>query len=261
MDHPTSYARIRRADGVAATASWLPDGTLVVDGRTVSPEDVTWLPPVVPTKVVCVGFNYRPHADEMSQDLPEEPLVFFKPPSALIAAGDEIVRPSPDVRRLDYEGELVVVMGRRARNVSEADALDHVEGLTVGNDVTAREYQVPGSQWTQAKGYDTFAPLGPTVVRTQEWAGRRIETRLNGTVVQSSTTDRMIFSVPRIICWVSAIMTLEPGDVIYTGTPAGVGPMADGDHVQVTVEGIGTLHNTVVAHERALEPQALTAGA
>jgi 2-keto-4-pentenoate hydratase/2-oxohepta-3-ene-1,7-dioic acid hydratase in catechol pathway len=140
-----------------------------------------------------------------------------------------------------------VVMGRRARGVPEGEALDYVQGLTVGNDVTAREFQTPGSQWTRAKGYDTFAPIGPCLVHTTEWSGRKLETRVNGRVVQSAVTDQLIVGIPKLIAVISAVMTLEPGDVILTGTPAGVGAMNDGDVIEVEIEGIGCLCNVVVS--------------
>jgi len=255
VNGPTSYARIRVADGSVLTADYSPDGTLNAAGRVYRAEEIQYLPPASPTKLVCVGLNYRAHADEMAESLPDEPLLFFKPPSALAAFGEPIVRPVGVTSRLDYEGELVVVMARRTTRVSEASALEYVEGLTIGNDVTARQFQVPGSQWTRAKGYDTFAPVGPAIVRTTDWSGRGVETRLNGGLVQSSTTDRMIFGVPTLISWISSIMTLEPGDLIFTGTPSGVGPMNDGDVVEVTVEGIGCLRNTVIASEVLFDKQ------
>ncbi len=186
-------------------------------------------------------------------EVPSEPLVFFKPPSSVLAHGEPILRP-PDVHRLDYEGELAVVIGTRTHGVSAANALDCVAGLTIGNDVTAREYQTPGSQWTRAKGYDTFAPLGPCIVQSREWSGRAIETRVNGTTVQSSSTDMLIFDVPTLISFASRIMTLEPGDVIFTGTPKGVGPVNDGDVIEVSIEGIGTLRNPVRAATGESEP-------
>lgn len=240
-----SYARARLADGSIRLGELLDDGSFAAaDGGPHDPSDIEILPPVIPSKLVCVGFNYHAHADEMTAPVPDEPLLFMKPPSSVVAHGEAIRRP-PGCERLDYEGELAVVIGREARRVSADEALECVEGLTIANDATARQYQTPGSQWTKAKGYDTFAPIGPSVVRSTEWSGRTIETRLNGTVVQSSTTDRLIFDVPTLIAVISSIMTLFPGDLILTGTPAGVGPMADGDVCEVTIEGIGTLRNVV----------------
>jgi len=182
----------------------------------------------------------------MNTELPDEPLLFFKPASALTGHKSFIARP-PEVQNPDYEGELAVVISRQARRVPAKSALEYVDGLTIANDVTARQYQLPGTQWTRAKGYDTFAPVGPCVLRSTEWSGRRIETRVNGTVAQSSSTDLLIFDVPTLIEWVSSIMTLEPGDLIFTGTPKGVGPMSDGDVVEITIEGIGTLRNSLEA--------------
>lgn len=239
-----------------------PDGTEVVgqivgdaahaNGFSYPLASIRFLVPVKPTKVVCVGLNYLDHIDEIGMERPTEPLLFLKPLSSLTAHAEPIIRP-PDVTRLDYEGELAVVIGRRATRVSRRDALDYVGGLTIANDVTAREYQVPGSQWTRAKGYDTFAPVGPWLVTTTDWSGRRIETRVNSELVQSSTTDRLIFDVPTLVSHVSSIMTLEPGDVILTGTPRGVGPVANGDVIEIAIEGIGVLRN-YVATERAAQP-------
>jgi 2-keto-4-pentenoate hydratase/2-oxohepta-3-ene-1,7-dioic acid hydratase in catechol pathway/enamine deaminase RidA (YjgF/YER057c/UK114 family) len=244
---PGNVARFMTTDGAVLTGE-LADGTARADGSSYSLAEVHFLPPTVPTKVLCVGLNYLDHIEEIGDDIgmkrPTEPVLFLKPPSSVVGHQEPIVRPL-GVSRLDYEGELAVVIGRRASNVTASEALDYVAGLTIANDVTAREYQVPGSQWTRAKGYDTFAPLGPCMVRTADWSGRRIETRVNSRVVQSSSTDRLIFDVPTLISYASSIMTLEPGDVILTGTPRGVGPLEDGDVVEIEVEGIGMLRNHV----------------
>jgi len=248
----TNYARILLPDGTVATGALSEEGSVDAGGVNHEPGSFTFLPPVVPTKLVCAGFNYRAHANEMAEAVPDAPLIFFKPPSAVVGHEATITRPPSVVSRMDYEGELVVVIGRRARDVPAADALSYVEGLTIGNDVTARQFQVAGAQWTRAKGYDTFAPIGPAVWRTTEWAGRALETRLNGKVVQSATTDRLIFDVPTLIAWISSIMTLEQGDLIMTGTPSGVGPMEDGDVVEIAIEGLGCLRNTVGATQPVL---------
>ncbi len=237
-------ARFRTDAGEIVEGEYLDDGPVSVGGDPVTSTG-HFLPPSNPSKIVGVGLNYRDHPKELGMVLPPEPIIFLKPPTSLGGHETAIVRPA-GVTRLDYEGELVIVIGRRARRVSEGRALAYVEGLTIGNDVTARELQTPGSQWTRAKGYDTFAPIGPCLLATAEWSGRRLETRLNGTVVQSATTDRMVFGVPELIAFITEFMTLEPGDVIMTGTPAGVAPMADGDTVEVEIEGIGILRNTVV---------------
>lgn len=180
----------------------------------------------------------------MGNDLPKEPLLFFKPPSAVVATGDAIVYP-PQSSRVDYEGELGVVIGRRCRNVSRANAFDVVRGYTVVNDVTARDLQKSDVQWARAKGFDTFAPIGPYVVDGLDPAHLRIRTSLNGDVRQDASTEMLIFDVSTLIEFITAAFTLEPGDVIATGTPSGVGPMRPGDEVRVEIEGIGSLVNRV----------------
>ena len=201
---------------------------------------------LVPSKIIGIGVNYRAHAVEMGKGLPEEPLMFLKPRSALIGSGEPIVRPA-GYERVDYEGELGVVIGQRARGVSRAQALDVVMGFVCINDVTVRDLQKKDGQWTRAKGFDTFCPLGPKIVAGLDPANLAIRTRINGVVKQDSTTADLIFDVPAIIAFVSAHMTLEVGDVISTGTPSGVGNLSVGDQVEVEIEGIGTLHNTVIA--------------
>jgi 2-keto-4-pentenoate hydratase/2-oxohepta-3-ene-1,7-dioic acid hydratase in catechol pathway len=240
---PGNVVRFIMPDGAEAVGE-LADGSVTANGSSYPVADIRFLVPVVPTKVICVGLNYLDHIDEIGMDRPAEPLLFLKPPSSLVAHAEPIIRP-PDVNRLDYEGELAVVIGRRASRVTPREALAYVAGLTIANDVTAREYQVPGSQWTRAKGYDTFAPVGPCLVKSTDWSGRRIETRVNARLVQSSSTDRLIFDVPTLVSHASSIMTLEPGDVILTGTPRGVGPVANGDVIEISVEGIGVLRNHV----------------
>jgi 2-keto-4-pentenoate hydratase/2-oxohepta-3-ene-1,7-dioic acid hydratase in catechol pathway len=199
-----------------------------------------------PTKIIGVGLNYRAHAEEMKKPLPEEPLLFLKPPSALIGSDDPIVRPRGSWREIHYEGELAVVIGRRGHRVTRDRALDHVAGYTCMNDVTVRELQRKDVQYTRAKGFDSFAPAGPKVVAGLDPSRLRIETRLNGVVKQRSTTADMIFDVPTIIAFVSRVMTLEEGDIITTGTPPGVGPLFAGDIVEVEIEGIGVLRNPVI---------------
>jgi 2-keto-4-pentenoate hydratase/2-oxohepta-3-ene-1,7-dioic acid hydratase in catechol pathway len=214
-------------------------------------EAVTLLAPVVPTKVVCVGLNYRAHIAESvtavpGGEPPAEPLLFLKPPSAVVGPGAAIVRP-PRVTRLDPEGEMAVVIGRRARRVPAAAALDHVAGVTCLNDVSARNFQRSDGQWTRAKGFDTFAPLGPWVAAGLDPSDLAIECRVNGARRQAARTSDLLFGVPVLVAHVSSIMTLEPGDVIATGTPAGVAPIVPGDRVEVEVEGVGVLVNTVEA--------------
>ena len=214
---------------------------------------VRLLPPVVPTKIVCVGLNYRAHVAESQSVLPgtaerTEPLLFLKPPSAVIASGEAIRYPR-GVTRLDPEAELAVVIGRRARDVATSDALAHVAGYTCFNDVSARNYQRADGQWTRAKGFDTFAPIGPWIATGLEPAGLEVECRVNGTRRQHGNTADLTYSIPFLIAFISAIMTLEPGDVIATGTPAGVAPVEPGDRIEVEVSGVGVLVNRVEAVE------------
>jgi 2-keto-4-pentenoate hydratase/2-oxohepta-3-ene-1,7-dioic acid hydratase in catechol pathway len=201
---------------------------------------------LVPSKIVGIGLNYHAHAREMGKGLPPEPLMFLKPRSAMVPNGGEIERPS-GYERVDYEGELGVVIARRARRVSVAEALDVVMGFTCINDVTVRDLQKKDVQYTRAKGFDTFCPLGPEIVAGLDPARLRLQTRVNGVVRQDSSTSDLIFDVPTVISFVSQHMTLEPGDVICTGTPAGVGNLTPGDVVEVEIEGIGVLRNHVVA--------------
>jgi 2-keto-4-pentenoate hydratase/2-oxohepta-3-ene-1,7-dioic acid hydratase in catechol pathway len=208
--------------------------------------DVELLAPCRPSKIVCVGRNYAEHATEMGNEPPKEPLLFFKPPSAVLDPGAAIVYPRQS-NRVDFEGELGVVLGRRCRNVSRTSASDYVLGFTVVNDVTARDLQKSDGQWARAKGFDTFAPIGPWIVSDLDWRRLRLTTRLNGSVKQDASTESMLFDVPALIEYISAAFTLEPGDVIATGTPSGVGPMQPGDTVAVEIAGIGTLTNRIIA--------------
>ena len=207
--------------------------------------DVKLLAPVIPrSKVVAVGRNYRDHAAEMGNEVPAEPLLFFKPNTSVIGPGDTIVLP-PQSEQVDFEGELAVVIGSIAKNVAAADASSVIFGYTVANDVTARDLQKKDGQWARAKGFDTFCPLGP-VIETEFVVGNQvIGTRVNEQIRQAGSLADLVHSVPAIIEYVTAAFTLLPGDVILTGTPAGVGPIVSGDSVEVTVEGIGTLVNPV----------------
>lgn len=209
------------------------------DGRTESVR-------IAPSKIVGIGQNYRAHAAEMGKGIPTEPLMFLKPPSALLAPGQAIVRPA-GYARVDYEGELGVLIGRRARQVGVDDALAHVAGYLCINDVTVRDLQAKDGQWTRAKGFDTFCPVGPRVVADLDPRDLRITTRVNGVVRQDSRTSDLIFDVATLIAFVSRHMTLEPGDLISTGTPAGVGNLAVGDEVEVEIDGVGSLRNPVSA--------------
>jgi 2-keto-4-pentenoate hydratase/2-oxohepta-3-ene-1,7-dioic acid hydratase in catechol pathway len=196
-------------------------------------------------KIVCVGRNYLEHARELGNEVPERPLLFLKPPSSLIANGEAIVLP-PESSRVEHEGEIAVVIGRRGRHVAEADAWDYVAGFAPLNDVTARDLQKTDGQWTRAKGFDSFCPLGEMVPLAQVDAARlEVICRVNGEVRQHGRVGDMAFSIPQLIAAISAVMTLEPGDVIATGTPAGVSPLAEGDVVEVEIPGVGRISNPV----------------
>ena len=212
------------------------------------PAGARLLPPCSPSKIVCVARNYAEHAKELGNQPPSDLLVFMKPPSSLIASGDSIVYPKTS-ERVDYEGELGVVIGKRARHVQAADALGYVLGYTCVNDVTARDFQRKDGQWTRGKGFDTFCAVGPCIVPAGEidFRALRVRTFVNGEKKQDGSVTEMLFDVNAIIAYVSAFMTLEPGDLIATGTPPGVGPLQPGSKVQIDIEGIGVLQNTVIA--------------
>jgi 2-keto-4-pentenoate hydratase/2-oxohepta-3-ene-1,7-dioic acid hydratase in catechol pathway len=212
----------------------------IVDGQPQAPVDFA------PSKIVGIGQNYRAHALEMGKGIPEQPLMFLKPPSALIGDGAAIERPDGYLR-VDYEGELGVVIGRRARHVAVEDALAYALGYVCVNDVTVRDLQQKDGQWTRAKGFDSFCPVGPVIASGLDPRDLRITTRVNGAVKQDSRTSDLIFDVATLIAFVSRHMTLEVGDLISTGTPAGVGNLTVGDVVEVEIEGIGALRNPVVA--------------
>lgn len=222
--------------------------TLIFDSLEFPLSSVKFLPPVTPEKIIAVGLNYVDHANELHLPIPEEPVIFLKPPSAIIGHEDFIVLPKQS-KRVDYEGELAVVIKKRCKNVKEEKAQEFILGYTCFNDVTARDLQAKDVQWTRAKSFDTFAPLGPFIVELEDASKLRIETRINGIVKQKSNTSNMIFSVPTLVEFISSIMTLEAFDVIATGTPAGVGSLRAGDIVEVEIEKIGVLRNRVVGHE------------
>ena len=205
------------------------------------------LAPVSPSKIVCIGRNYREHAKELKHAVPTEPLIFLKPPSALLRPGGKILRPLSLSQRVDHEGELGVVMGKRCHGLREADDVRaFILGYTCVNDVTARDLQNKDGQWSRAKGFDTFCPAGPIVVSGLDpWKGIRVQTRVNGELRQDGITSDFLFPLDVIVRYISQVMTLEPGDLIATGTPAGVGPLQAGDTVEVTVEGVGSLRNPV----------------
>ncbi|WP_127793762.1 fumarylacetoacetate hydrolase family protein [Agromyces sp. LHK192] len=203
------------------------------------------LAPVIPrSKVIGIGRNYREHAAELGNETPTEPLLFLKPNTSVIGPGDAIVLP-PQSERVEFEGELAVIIGSIARNVREEDAADVIFGYTVSNDVTARDLQRSDPQWTRAKGFDTFCPLGPIVDTEVDLEHGTIETSVNGELKQQGRLADMVHPIPKLVAYASAVFTLLPGDVILTGTPAGVGPLASGDTVEVRIEGLGTLSNPV----------------
>jgi 2-keto-4-pentenoate hydratase/2-oxohepta-3-ene-1,7-dioic acid hydratase in catechol pathway len=222
-----------------------PFGPITFTGDRWALADVRLLSPFLPSKVVALGRNYADHAREMGNEAPETPLIFIKPSTSVIGEGDAIRLPASS-EEVHFEGELAVVIGTPARNVAPADALRHVFGFAAANDVTARDQQRADGQFTRAKGYDSFCPLGPWVETSIDASDRRIVTRVNGEVKQNARTSQMVHDIPAQIAFISAIMTLLPGDVILTGTPAGVGPIVAGDTVSVEIEGIGTLSNPVV---------------
>jgi 2-keto-4-pentenoate hydratase/2-oxohepta-3-ene-1,7-dioic acid hydratase in catechol pathway len=207
------------------------------------------LPPVNPSKIVCVGRNYREHAKELGNEVPAEILIFLKPPSSLLAPEGKIILPKLS-KRVDYEGELAVVIGQKCRNVTENEALSFVRGYTCANDVTARDLQKSDGQWTRGKGFDTFCPVGPVVSDEVTPEALSLETRVNGEVRQKGNTRDFIFPLREVIRYISSVMTLFPGDLILTGTPAGVGPLKEEDRVEVSIAGLGTLTNFVVAEGR-----------
>jgi 2-keto-4-pentenoate hydratase/2-oxohepta-3-ene-1,7-dioic acid hydratase in catechol pathway len=221
-----------------------------IDGDALGVDELKLLPPVVPSKIICVGRNYAEHAAELGNQVPLEPLIFLKPPSSLIGPDEPIVYPAIS-ERVDHEGELAVVIGQRARNLSEAEALAVVYGYTLANDVTARDLQKSDGQWTRGKGFDTFCPVGPWIDTTFDPANRQVRCLVNDEVRQDGNTALMIYSLPRVLAHVSRFMTLEPGDLLLTGTPAGVGPLRPGDVVTVEIEGLGRLANPVISEEEA----------
>src|SRR3954454_1114387 len=230
-------------DDVAELASH-PFGPVAFTGRGWPLSAVRLLAPVLPCKGVAIGKNYAEHASEMGGDVPEQPLIFLKPSTAVAGPGDDIAYPSSS-QRVDFEGELAVVISRLCRDVPVERAAEVVLGFTCANDVTARDQQKSDGQWSRAKGYDTFCPLGPWIETDVDIADLRITTTLNGEVKQDGRTSQIVHKVPALIAYVTTCMTLLPGDVILTGTPAGVGPMQVGDEVTVEIEGVGRLVNRV----------------
>jgi 2-keto-4-pentenoate hydratase/2-oxohepta-3-ene-1,7-dioic acid hydratase in catechol pathway len=209
-------------------------------------ESVRLLPPVLPSKIICVGRNYVEHAREHDSEVPEVPLLFLKPPSTVIGHGHKILLP-PQSQRVEHEAELAVVIGRRGRWISPDEAYDHILGYTIANDVTARDLQFRDGQWTRGKGFDTFCPFGPWIETEFDPSDALVTCHVNGEMRQMASTRDMVFSVRQLIAFASSVMTLEPGDLLLTGTPAGVGLLLPGDVVEVTIEGLGTLSNPVAA--------------
>ncbi|WPX09586.1 fumarylacetoacetate hydrolase family protein [Anaerocellum danielii] len=208
-------------------------------------EDLKILPPVKPSKIVCVGLNYKDHAKELRLDLPKSPVLFLKPPTCVIGHNDSIIYPYHMSTQVDYEGELAVVIKEVCRNVKPQEADEYILGYTCANDVTARDLQPKNGQWTVAKSFDTFLPLGPVITDEIDPNNSKIKTYLNGKLVQNSNTSNFIFTVQELVSYISYIMTLKPFDVIITGTPSGIGSMKKGDVVEVEIEGIGKLTNYV----------------
>ncbi|HVL25630.1 MAG TPA: fumarylacetoacetate hydrolase family protein [Thermomicrobiales bacterium] len=236
---------------VYAAAGDLFDG--LAKGEEVgSLDDLTLLAPLKPGKVIAIGLNYVDHVTENdpTRTIPTTPVVFMKPTSAIVGPGQPIELAYPE-NNIDYEAELVVVIGKTARDVSETDALDYVFGYTAGNDVSDRVQQFGDGQWIRGKGYDTYLPLGPAIETDLDVSDTKVESRLNGEVRQSESTKSLIFSVPFLISFLSQVMTLEPGDIIMTGTPHGVGPMKEGDVIEIEVGGVGVLKNPVVNRKKA----------
>lgn len=245
-DNTCHYAKVDEQSAVILTnAPWLGG---VPSGRQIPLGECRYLAPVEPSKIVCIGLNYHAHvAASFSADkAPEYPLVFLKPPSAIINPEDNIVHPT-ESERVDYEAELGVVIGRTAKRAAEAEAMKYVFGFTCANDVTARDLQKKDGQWSRAKGFDTFCPVGPWIVTELAWQDVLVEAVHNGSVTQTGRTSQMIFKVPFLVSYISKIMTLNPGDLICTGTPSGIQPMKPGDSIEVRIEGVGSLVNGMVS--------------
>ncbi len=215
-----------------------------LSGEVVPVAQVQLLAPVSPSKVICIGMNYAAHAAEISQDVPDEPLMFFKPISSIIGPGDSIVLPHQS-DQVELEVELAIVIGKQAKSISKAEVKDHIFGYTIGNDVTARDIQFSDLQWARAKGFDTFCPLGPWIETEFDPRGKRLDSRVHGELRQHAITNDMIFDVETIVSFVSENITLLPGDVILTGSPAGISRITHGDDVECEIEGIGVLRNLV----------------
>lgn len=246
IDNTVSYGILAADNQIHMLSGDIFSNTLTETGQKISLDNVNLLAPCVPSKAVCIGLNYHDHAREMNLTLPEEPLLFLKPSSALNHPGGTIEYPAIS-KNLHFEGELAIVIKKEARKVPVETALNYVLGYTCANDVTARDIQMKDSQWTRGKSFDTFLPLGPCIETELDPHNVAIKLLLNGEVKQSSTTSNLIFTIPEMVAFISQVMTLYPGDVILTGTPSGVGPMQVGDMVTVEIEGIGHLNNRIVS--------------
>lgn len=225
------------------------DGNIFGEYQRLEPtlnfSNITLLSPINPGKIICIGRNYPEHAQEQNVDLPESPLIFLKPPSSVIGDSGTIVIP-PQSHQVEHEAELVIIIGKKGKWISVDECNSYIFGFTIGNDVTARDLQYKDLQWTRAKGFDTFCPVGPWIETELDSADCLITCRVNGELRQMGSTREMVFSVSQIVAYLSTIMTLEPGDAIFTGTPAGIGQLNHGDNVEITIEGIGKLINSVV---------------
>jgi len=234
-----------------AAGAALPDWLAAKDINPVALASLPLLAPVQPSKIICVGRNYADHAKEFGNEVPPDLIIFLKPPTSLLDPDGRIVRPNQLSQRVDFEGELAAVIGKLCHHLGDGDDVrPYIAGYTCSNDVTARDLQRKDGQWTRGKSFDTFCPVGPVVTdEIDPWAGVVVETRVNGEVKQSASTTSFIFPMDVIIRFVSQVMTLLPGDLIMTGTPAGVGPLGAGDQVSVSIQGIGTLSNLVVDNQ------------
>ena len=215
-----------------------------LSGEIVTLDQIQLLAPVAPSKIICIGMNYAAHAAEISQDVPDEPLMFFKPISAIIGPGDTIVLPNQS-DQVELEVELAVVIGKQAKNISKSEVNSYIFGYTIGNDITARDIQFSDLQWARSKGFDTFCPLGPWIETDFDPTGKRLDSRIHGEQRQYATTNDMIFDVETLVSYVSENVTLFPGDIILTGSPAGISRLGHGDEVECEIEGIGVLRNQV----------------
>ncbi|WP_227130876.1 fumarylacetoacetate hydrolase family protein [Halorubellus salinus] len=239
------HVRFRDPAGAVRRGEYRDDATVAFGGETYDVDAVDVLAPCEPSKVVCVGRNYVEHADEMDNDVPDRPLLFLKPPNAVASHGSDVTLPAGK-DRLDFEAELGVVVGEQAKHLSEADAMDAVAGYTCVNDVSNRDDQRQETNWVRGKAFDGAAPIGPVVATPDEVPeDAHVRSYLNGERKQDGSLDQMVFSVPELLAEITTYVTLEPGDVVATGTPAGVGRLSDGDDVRVEVEGVGALEHTV----------------